>query len=96
MDLTINLNTLSFESGLSEHEKESTFLRSRAAGLTVCGCGHAAFLCSLAASVRYWPRLYTIWPKVLGCLTITLTFKYIDFIYILFSSIYRFDISGAE
>ncbi|XP_041702910.1 NADP-dependent oxidoreductase domain-containing protein 1 [Coregonus clupeaformis] len=52
LDFTVKLNTLGFECGLSEHEKELLFLRARATGLTVCGCVHAAFLCKLAYSLR--------------------------------------------
>ncbi|XP_072546510.1 NADP-dependent oxidoreductase domain-containing protein 1 isoform X2 [Salminus brasiliensis] len=52
MDLTMNLRSLGFEAGLSEPEKELVCLRSRSAGLTVCGCGHAGFLCRLATLVR--------------------------------------------
>ncbi|XP_036448517.1 NADP-dependent oxidoreductase domain-containing protein 1 [Colossoma macropomum] len=59
MDLTINLNSLGFEAGLSEGEKELTFLRSRSAGLTVSGCGHAVFLCGLATTVREKLRYLT-------------------------------------
>ncbi|XP_014039305.1 NADP-dependent oxidoreductase domain-containing protein 1 isoform X1 [Salmo salar] len=51
MDFTVNLNSLGFECGLSEYEKEFIFLRARATGLTVCGCVHAAFLCKLAYSL---------------------------------------------
>ncbi|KAL6477820.1 hypothetical protein MHYP_G00136550 [Metynnis hypsauchen] len=52
MDLTFNLNSLGFEAGLTDGEKELTFLRSRSAVLTVSGCGHAGFLCRLATIVR--------------------------------------------
>ncbi|XP_019909609.1 NADP-dependent oxidoreductase domain-containing protein 1 [Esox lucius] len=52
LDFTENLSSLGFECGLSENEKELLFLRARANDLTVCGCGHAAFLCKLANSLR--------------------------------------------
>ncbi|KAJ7988629.1 hypothetical protein DPEC_G00311200 [Dallia pectoralis] len=51
-DFTENLNTFGFECGLSEYEKELLYLRARANGLALCGCGHAAFLCKLANSLR--------------------------------------------
>ncbi|XP_026881325.2 NADP-dependent oxidoreductase domain-containing protein 1 isoform X2 [Electrophorus electricus] len=52
MDLTINLKSLEFENGLGEYEREFTYLRSRSADLTVCGCGHAVFLCQMASLLR--------------------------------------------
>ncbi|KAM4625888.1 NADP-dependent oxidoreductase domain-containing protein 1 [Polymixia lowei] len=52
LDLTVNLHTLGFESGLGENEKELLFLRARSAGLNICGCAHATFLCKLAHSLR--------------------------------------------
>lgn len=62
LDFTVNLNSLGFECGLSENEKEFIFLRARANGLTVCGCVHAAFLCKLAYSLRYAWKLTTQYP----------------------------------
>lgn len=47
-----NLNSLGFESGLTEEEKECVYLRSRSAGLTVSGCAHAVFLCQLVSLLR--------------------------------------------
>ncbi|XP_029317243.1 NADP-dependent oxidoreductase domain-containing protein 1 [Cottoperca gobio] len=41
----------SFETGLTEDEKELLYLRARSAGLTFCGCAHAAFLCKLVRSL---------------------------------------------
>ncbi|XP_067099984.1 NADP-dependent oxidoreductase domain-containing protein 1 [Osmerus mordax] len=52
LDFTVNLKTLGFECGLSENEKEYLFLRARSAGLSICGCAHAAFVCKLANSLR--------------------------------------------
>ncbi|XP_076834882.1 NADP-dependent oxidoreductase domain-containing protein 1 isoform X2 [Brachyhypopomus gauderio] len=52
MDLTINLTSLEFETGLSEYERNFTYLRSRAAALSVCGCGHAVFLTQLLSLLR--------------------------------------------
>ncbi|KAL0969107.1 hypothetical protein UPYG_G00222690 [Umbra pygmaea] len=52
LDFTVNLNTLDFDCGLSENEKELLFLRARANGLTLSGCGHASYLCKLANSLR--------------------------------------------
>uniref|UniRef100_UPI0037E81D29 NADP-dependent oxidoreductase domain-containing protein 1 n=1 Tax=Semicossyphus pulcher TaxID=241346 RepID=UPI0037E81D29 len=52
VDLTAHLNSFSFEAGLTEEEKEFIHLRSRAAGLTFCGCAHAVFLCKLVQSLR--------------------------------------------
>ncbi|KAG9268583.1 NADP-dependent oxidoreductase domain-containing protein 1 [Astyanax mexicanus] len=52
MDLTVSLVSLGFEAGLGGSERGLVGLRGRWAGLTVCGCGHAAFLCRLAALLR--------------------------------------------
>ncbi|XP_067311168.1 NADP-dependent oxidoreductase domain-containing protein 1-like isoform X1 [Pseudorasbora parva] len=52
LDLTVNLNSLGFEAGLNEDEKELLFLRSRSAGLTVSGCAHAVFVCELFGLLR--------------------------------------------
>ncbi|XP_074547369.1 NADP-dependent oxidoreductase domain-containing protein 1 isoform X2 [Halichoeres trimaculatus] len=52
LDVTAGLDSFSFEVGLSEEEKEKVYLRSRAAGLTFCGCAHAVFLCKLVQSLR--------------------------------------------
>ncbi|XP_067471256.1 NADP-dependent oxidoreductase domain-containing protein 1 isoform X1 [Thunnus thynnus] len=52
VDLTANLSSLSFETGLTEDEKNLLYLRPRSAGLTVCGCAHASFLCGLVQSLR--------------------------------------------
>uniref|UniRef100_A0A3B4AC39 Uncharacterized protein n=1 Tax=Periophthalmus magnuspinnatus TaxID=409849 RepID=A0A3B4AC39_9GOBI len=51
-DLTKNLKSLSFESGLSEGESGLLHLRAHSAALTFCGCAHAVFLCQLLHSVR--------------------------------------------
>ncbi|XP_056624723.1 protein TMED8 isoform X2 [Triplophysa dalaica] len=47
-----NLNSLGFEAGLTEDEKECVCLRSRSAGLTVSGCAHAVFVCQLFSLLR--------------------------------------------
>ncbi|KAM6961229.1 NADP-dependent oxidoreductase domain-containing protein 1 [Aplochiton taeniatus] len=52
LDFTVNLNTLGFECELSQEEKEFLYLRARSAGLTFCGCGHAANFSKLAQSLR--------------------------------------------
>lgn len=52
LDLTDNLNSLGFEAGLSEDEKELLYLRSRSAGLTVSGCAHAVFVYELFRLLR--------------------------------------------
>lgn len=52
LDLTVNLSSLGFESGLSEDEKELLFLRSRSVGLTISGCAHAVFVCELFSLLR--------------------------------------------
>ncbi|XP_034531191.1 NADP-dependent oxidoreductase domain-containing protein 1 [Notolabrus celidotus] len=52
MDVTAGLDSFSFEAGLTEEEKKFIYLRSRAAGLTFCGCAHAVFLCKLLQSLR--------------------------------------------
>lgn len=54
MDVFADLSSFSFEAGLSEEEKELIHLRARSAGLTVCGCAHAVFLCKLVRSLRYF------------------------------------------
>ncbi|XP_053191137.1 NADP-dependent oxidoreductase domain-containing protein 1 [Scomber japonicus] len=52
VDLTANLSTLSYESGLTEDEKNLLYLRARFSALTVCGCTHASFLVNLVHSLR--------------------------------------------
>ncbi|XP_028995069.1 NADP-dependent oxidoreductase domain-containing protein 1 [Betta splendens] len=52
MDIASGLSSVSFESGLTEDEKKLAHLRARSAGLTFCGCAHAAYLCSLLHSLR--------------------------------------------
>ncbi|KAM8913237.1 NADP-dependent oxidoreductase domain-containing protein 1 [Spinachia spinachia] len=52
MDVSADLISCSFEAELTEEEKEFTFLRTRAPGLTFCGCAHAAFLCKLVHSLN--------------------------------------------
>lgn len=52
LDLTENLKSLGFEAGLTDDEKESLYLRSRSAGLTVSGCAHAVFVCKLVRFLR--------------------------------------------
>ncbi|XP_066500372.1 NADP-dependent oxidoreductase domain-containing protein 1 isoform X2 [Hoplias malabaricus] len=66
MDLTTNLSSLGFEHGLSEHEKELTFLRSRSAALTLSGCGHAAFLCRVSSLVREKLKQFMDKPQIPG------------------------------
>ncbi|XP_030643251.1 NADP-dependent oxidoreductase domain-containing protein 1 [Chanos chanos] len=51
-DITANLKTLTFECGLSDNENQLLFLRGRSAGLVICGCAHALFICRLAISLR--------------------------------------------
>ncbi|XP_030248183.1 NADP-dependent oxidoreductase domain-containing protein 1 [Sparus aurata] len=41
-----------FEAGLTENERGLVYLRARSAGLTLCGCAHAVFLCKLIQSLR--------------------------------------------
>ncbi|KAL6105713.1 noxred1 [Pungitius sinensis] len=53
MDVSADLISFSFEAELTEEEKEFIFLRTRAAGLTFCGCAHAAFLYKLVHLLRY-------------------------------------------
>ncbi|KAM4542391.1 NADP-dependent oxidoreductase domain-containing protein 1 [Odontesthes bonariensis] len=50
MDVDVDLT--SFEPGLTDDEKKLLYLRARSAGLTFCGCAHAAFLCELVRSLR--------------------------------------------
>ncbi|XP_031134624.1 NADP-dependent oxidoreductase domain-containing protein 1 isoform X2 [Sander lucioperca] len=52
VDVSADLSSFSFETGLTEDEKELLYLRARSAGLTFCGCAHAAFLCKLVHSLR--------------------------------------------
>nr|XP_046268893.1 NADP-dependent oxidoreductase domain-containing protein 1 [Scatophagus argus] len=51
-DATADLDSFSFEAGLSEDEKKLIYLRARSAGLTFCGCAHALFLLKLVRSLR--------------------------------------------
>ncbi|XP_032356819.1 NADP-dependent oxidoreductase domain-containing protein 1 [Etheostoma spectabile] len=51
-DVSADLSSFSFETGLTEDEKELLYLRARSTGLTFCGCAHAAFLCKLVQSLR--------------------------------------------
>ena len=53
VDLTVDLNSFSFESSLGDDEKEFEVFRARSNQLTICGCAHAAFLCRLSLSLRY-------------------------------------------
>ena len=53
VDLTIDLNSFSFESSLGDDEKELEVIRARSNQLTICGCAHAAFLCRISHSLRY-------------------------------------------
>uniref|UniRef100_A0A3Q4GH13 NADP-dependent oxidoreductase domain containing 1 n=1 Tax=Neolamprologus brichardi TaxID=32507 RepID=A0A3Q4GH13_NEOBR len=50
VDIVADLSTLCFESGLADDEKKLLYLRARSAGLTFCGCAHAAFVCELIDS----------------------------------------------
>ncbi|KAI3367759.1 hypothetical protein L3Q82_026599, partial [Scortum barcoo] len=52
VDVAADLSSFSFESGLTEEEKDLLHLRARAAGLAFCGCAHAAFVCHLLRSLR--------------------------------------------
>ncbi|XP_068563075.1 NADP-dependent oxidoreductase domain-containing protein 1 [Cebidichthys violaceus] len=52
VDVSADLSSLSFEAELTDDEKELLYLRARSAGLTFCGCAHAAFLCKLVHSLR--------------------------------------------
>uniref|UniRef100_A0A3Q4GH32 NADP-dependent oxidoreductase domain-containing protein 1 n=1 Tax=Neolamprologus brichardi TaxID=32507 RepID=A0A3Q4GH32_NEOBR len=52
VDIVADLSTLCFESGLADDEKKLLYLRARSAGLTFCGCAHAAFVCELIDSLR--------------------------------------------
>ncbi|XP_039897679.1 NADP-dependent oxidoreductase domain-containing protein 1 isoform X2 [Simochromis diagramma] len=51
-DIVADLSTLCFGSGLADDEKKLLYLRARSAGLTFCGCAHAAFVCELIDSLR--------------------------------------------
>ncbi|XP_041828700.1 NADP-dependent oxidoreductase domain-containing protein 1 isoform X4 [Melanotaenia boesemani] len=59
MDVVAGLSSLSFESELTEDEKKLLYLRARSAGLTFCGCAHAAFVCQLLHSLRCSIKSYT-------------------------------------
>ncbi|KAM6912267.1 NADP-dependent oxidoreductase domain-containing protein 1 [Xenentodon cancila] len=52
VDITAGLSSLSFEEGLTDDEKKLIYLRTRSAGLTFCGCVHAAFVCEQVHSLR--------------------------------------------
>uniref|UniRef100_A0A3Q1ECW7 NADP-dependent oxidoreductase domain-containing protein 1 n=1 Tax=Acanthochromis polyacanthus TaxID=80966 RepID=A0A3Q1ECW7_9TELE len=43
-DVAADLSSVCFESGLNDEEKNLLYLRARSAGLTFCGCAHAAFM----------------------------------------------------
>ncbi|XP_042356715.1 NADP-dependent oxidoreductase domain-containing protein 1 [Plectropomus leopardus] len=58
-DVSADLSGFSFESGLTEDEKELLYLRARSAGLTFCGCAHAVFLCKLVHSLRCFIKSHT-------------------------------------
>ncbi|MGH0171078.1 UNVERIFIED_CONTAM: hypothetical protein FKN15_060321 [Acipenser sinensis] len=51
-DITVGLDSLSLESGLSECEKPFLFLKARYTGLVLCACAHAAFFVKLTHAVR--------------------------------------------
>ncbi|TNN56908.1 NADP-dependent oxidoreductase domain-containing protein 1 [Liparis tanakae] len=50
-DISGDLGSFSFEAELTEEEEGLLHLRARSAGLTFCGCAHAAFLCKLVQSL---------------------------------------------
>ena len=52
VDITENLQTLQFESALTDAEKELQYLRKRAHALTVYSCAQAAFLVSILNEAR--------------------------------------------
>ena len=56
VDITENLQTLQFESALTDAEKELQYLRKRAHALTLYSCAHAAFLVSILNEARclFW------------------------------------------
>uniref|UniRef100_A0A669CK91 NADP-dependent oxidoreductase domain-containing protein 1 n=1 Tax=Oreochromis niloticus TaxID=8128 RepID=A0A669CK91_ORENI len=58
VDIAADLSTLCFESGLADDEKKLLYLRARSAGLTFCGCAHAAFVCELIDSLSRFINLY--------------------------------------
>uniref|UniRef100_A0A3P8RLN3 NADP-dependent oxidoreductase domain-containing protein 1 n=1 Tax=Amphiprion percula TaxID=161767 RepID=A0A3P8RLN3_AMPPE len=47
VDVAADLSSVCFESGLTDDEKNLLYLRARSAGLTFCGCAHAAFMYEL-------------------------------------------------
>ncbi|KAL3874044.1 hypothetical protein ACJMK2_037108 [Sinanodonta woodiana] len=52
VDITINLQTLQFQSALTEEEKELQFLRARSHALTVFACAQATYLVSILNEAR--------------------------------------------
>lgn len=53
VDITENLQTLQFESALSEDEKKILDLRIRSHALTVTACAQATYFASVLNEVRY-------------------------------------------
>ncbi|XP_023132202.2 NADP-dependent oxidoreductase domain-containing protein 1 [Amphiprion ocellaris] len=59
VDVAADLSSVCFESGLTDDEKNLLYLRARSAGLTFCGCAHAAFMYELVHSLRCAIRSHT-------------------------------------
>lgn len=78
-DIVADLSTLCFESGLADDEKKLLYLRARSAGLTFCGCAHAAFVCELIDSLR-WTHptriIFQSFEYILICLSYSIHLYY--------------------
>lgn len=51
-DITFNLQSLLFESALTEEEKQLLHLRKRSHALTVCACAQATYFVSILNEAR--------------------------------------------
>lgn len=52
MDMLEDLESLQFESGVSEEDRSWLYLQGRSRGLTIEACAHAVFLCKLVHTLR--------------------------------------------
>lgn len=60
LDITTNLESLQFESGLSEIEKRYLNIRTRSHALTVYACAQATYFVSILNEARFIKKLYNI------------------------------------
>lgn len=64
LDITANLESLQFESGLSEIEKRYLNIRTRSHALTVYACAQATYFVSILNEARLINKLYNYFLSV--------------------------------